>query len=208
MRTGTAPRLASDLTAKARVREAALELFAERGFDATTVRHIAAHAGVSPGLVIHHFGSKQGVRDAVDESVIAHFDAALDAVPLGAPAEVIGRTTGDAFGSVIAASPVLRAYLRRALLEGDATGQRVVGRLVEALEAGIARMADDEAVRPAVRTRWLPFQILFNSLGSLVFEPFLAQRMGVDPYEPDVLAERQAANLDLMAPGMFAPERP
>jgi AcrR family transcriptional regulator len=34
-------------------------LFAERGFDATSVRSIAAAAGVDPALVLHYFGSKQ-----------------------------------------------------------------------------------------------------------------------------------------------------
>ena len=38
---------------------AARRQFAERGFDRTTVRSVAAEAGVDPALVIHHFGSKQ-----------------------------------------------------------------------------------------------------------------------------------------------------
>ena len=37
----------------------ALELFEERGFAATSVRAIAASAGVDPALVIRHFGSKE-----------------------------------------------------------------------------------------------------------------------------------------------------
>ena len=53
--------LSPDLTARARIRDAAIECFARQGF-AVSVRAIAAHAGVSPGLVIHHFGSKAGLR--------------------------------------------------------------------------------------------------------------------------------------------------
>ena len=49
-----------DLTAKARLRDAALRLFAERGIEATPVRDIANAAGVSGGLVRPHFGSKEG----------------------------------------------------------------------------------------------------------------------------------------------------
>ena len=61
----------SDLTARARLRDAAIELFAERGFDKTSMKAIAEAAGVSPGLVIHHYGSKDELRRVCDEHVIA-----------------------------------------------------------------------------------------------------------------------------------------
>ena len=56
------------MTATARIRDAALAQFGEHGF-AVGVRAIADAAGVSPGLVIHHFGSKDGLRKACDEYV-------------------------------------------------------------------------------------------------------------------------------------------
>ena len=61
-------RSADDLTATARIRDAAIEQFGEHGFD-VGVRAIAKAAGVSPGLVNHHFGSKEGLRKACDEYV-------------------------------------------------------------------------------------------------------------------------------------------
>jgi AcrR family transcriptional regulator len=61
-------RSADDLTAAARIRDAAIELFGRDGF-AVGVRAIAAAAGVSPGLVLHHFGSKEGLRKACDDFV-------------------------------------------------------------------------------------------------------------------------------------------
>jgi AcrR family transcriptional regulator len=56
-----------DRTARAIIRDEALRLFAAHGPDAVTVRQIAAAAGVSPALVVHHFGSKEGLREAVDQ---------------------------------------------------------------------------------------------------------------------------------------------
>ena len=56
------------MTTVARIRDAAIELFGSRGFD-VGVRAIAEAAGVSPGLVIHHFGSKDGLRKACDDYV-------------------------------------------------------------------------------------------------------------------------------------------
>ena len=58
----------ADLTAAARIRDAAIAQFGEHGFR-VGVRAIAEAAGVSPGLVIHHFGSKAGLLKACDDYV-------------------------------------------------------------------------------------------------------------------------------------------
>ncbi|MBV9721156.1 MAG: TetR family transcriptional regulator, partial [Mycobacterium sp.] len=61
-------RSADDLTAAARIRDAAIEQFGEHGFG-VGLRPIAEAAGVSAALVIHHFGSKDGLRRACDAYV-------------------------------------------------------------------------------------------------------------------------------------------
>ncbi|GIE86389.1 TetR/AcrR family transcriptional regulator [Actinoplanes regularis] len=61
----------SDLTARARIRDAAIALFTERGVAGATIRDIAQAAGVSSGLLRHHFGSKEGLRDACDEYALS-----------------------------------------------------------------------------------------------------------------------------------------
>ncbi|MDT5079832.1 MAG: hypothetical protein QOJ80_4469 [Mycobacterium sp.] len=61
-------RSVNDLTAAARIRDAAIEQFGQHGFD-VGLRTIAKSAGVSAALVIHHFGSKDGLRRACDEFV-------------------------------------------------------------------------------------------------------------------------------------------
>jgi AcrR family transcriptional regulator len=58
----------ADLTAAARIRDAAIEQFGEHGFG-VGLRAIAEAAGVSAALVIHHFGSKDGLRKVCDEYV-------------------------------------------------------------------------------------------------------------------------------------------
>ena len=59
----------SDLTAVARIRNAALLRFARDGFG-VGLRTIAADAGVTAGLIAHHFGSKDGLRRACDTEVL------------------------------------------------------------------------------------------------------------------------------------------
>lgn len=43
----------------------ALELFATKGFDATSTSKIAKEAGVSEGLIFRHFKNKDGLLDAI-----------------------------------------------------------------------------------------------------------------------------------------------
>lgn len=50
---------------RAAILEAALGLFAARGFAATGTAEVARHAGVSEGSVFHHFGNKRGLLAAV-----------------------------------------------------------------------------------------------------------------------------------------------
>ena len=62
-RTGRRP---GNPDTRAAILEAARGLFAERGYEGTTVRDLAAVAEVDPKLVLHYFGSKEGVfRSAV-----------------------------------------------------------------------------------------------------------------------------------------------
>jgi AcrR family transcriptional regulator len=63
-RTGRRPGSAGT---RERVARAARDLFGERGFDATTIRAIAARAEVDPALVHHYFGSKEQLFVAVME---------------------------------------------------------------------------------------------------------------------------------------------
>src|SRR5215218_9209360 len=109
----------SDLTARARIRLAALRLFASQGFEATSTRAIAAEAGVSHALVRHHFGSKEGLRQAIDEDVLDAFDSALAGFDRQSPGSDRMAVLGAASAQLFGADEVRRDYLRRALLEGS-----------------------------------------------------------------------------------------
>jgi AcrR family transcriptional regulator len=58
---------------------AARELFAKRGFTATTIDDIAKRAGVAKGAVYHHFGSKDEIFERVLEGIFLEIAARLRA---------------------------------------------------------------------------------------------------------------------------------
>src|ERR1700747_3265469 len=79
-----------DLTAKARIRNAALDLYSQQGEDRVSLRAVAAEAGVTLGLVQHHLKTKAGLRDAVDQLVVDYFSSTLaDVRADGSPAEIV-----------------------------------------------------------------------------------------------------------------------
>jgi AcrR family transcriptional regulator len=64
-------------TTRARLMATAKELFAERGFDNTSVELVLERAGVSKGSLYHHFDSKDALFEAVLDETEGEVAAAL-----------------------------------------------------------------------------------------------------------------------------------
>jgi AcrR family transcriptional regulator len=196
-----------DLTAKARIRDQALMLFAEKGPDGVTVRDVAAAAQVSPGLVMHHFGSKAALRKAVDDHVAHAFDAMLDTLTEGELHEGLGggeaTSLAEAFLAAFPPGSPLPNYLRRLFLSNDPTGARLFGRwldiseqVLEALEeAGVARPSKDRRVRAAF--------LLVNDLGLLLLAPQLHDALGFDLQTSKGMAAWTREAVDVYSQGAF-----
>ncbi|MGE3621182.1 MAG: TetR/AcrR family transcriptional regulator [Acidimicrobiia bacterium] len=59
------------------VLEAAPILFAERGYGPTSVRQVAEVAGTTPRVLFHHFGTKEGLLNALAQPLVDELDEAL-----------------------------------------------------------------------------------------------------------------------------------
>ncbi|HEY3904198.1 MAG TPA: helix-turn-helix domain-containing protein, partial [Streptosporangiaceae bacterium] len=121
-----------DRTLRAVIRDEALRLFAEHGPGAVSVRQIAAAAGVSPGLIVHHFGSKDGLREAVDQYVLAVFDRMLSDMSSGRPDLFDAASSGSVAEAILAhlpASSPLPGYLRRLLIDNSDASRELFARL-------------------------------------------------------------------------------
>src|SRR2546426_2236461 len=131
----------SDLTAAARIRNAALRHFAARGVAATSIRDVARAARVSPGLVQHHFPSKARLRSAVDDFVIRRALEAFGTPVSGGPPREIALQLGSRIAEVIRANPDVFAYIGRSLLEADKPGLDLVEHLLVLAHAQLERLA-------------------------------------------------------------------
>jgi TetR/AcrR family transcriptional regulator, regulator of cefoperazone and chloramphenicol sensitivity len=201
-----------DLTARATIRNAALRLFADRGPDAVTVREIATQAGVSPALILHHFGSKDGLRAEVNEFAAHAFDAIFEAMPAEDLAEMLagGAVQGsvaEAFARGFPPGSPLPAYLARLLLTNDAAGAALFERwfaltrrfLDVMVEMGVARPTEDPDIRAAF--------FLVNDLALILLRSQIAVAIGADPLTPGGI-ERWAREASLIyAEGAFSAPR-
>ncbi len=142
-----------DRTARARIRDAAVRCFGSHGF-AVSVRTLAAEAGVSPALVIHHFGSKEALRAECDDHVRRVIrEAETDSLIRAAPGELIAQ-----LATVEQYAPAA-GYMVQALLAGGDLATALLDQMVsdaeeylqEAVDAGRLRPSRD----PAARARFL-----------------------------------------------------
>ncbi|BBZ14027.1 TetR/AcrR family transcriptional regulator [Mycobacterium branderi] len=190
--------LPDDRTARARIRDEALRLFAERGPDAVTMRDIAAAARVSPALLIRHYGSKEGLVAAVDDHVVASLEAVLGEMATSTatsgldPASVPGML--DGLARHLPPDSAIPAYLSRMLIGGGATGSALFERLHrvsrDTLDAMVAADTASAGTDPAVRAAVL----MVNDLAVLTLRPRLTELLGFDPLSADGI-QRWAAEV-------------
>jgi AcrR family transcriptional regulator len=194
------PAGASDLTARARIRDAAIACFAEAGAAGTSVRTIAAAAGVSPGLVIHHFGSKDALRVACDRHVAETIRAAkTDAMTAGASFDLVGALREADDGP-----PILR-YLARTLADSTPEVAELIDEMVAGardylaagVEAGTLAPTDDLHGRASVLVVW--------SLGALVLHEHVARLTGAElDGSTRTMAPWMLPAMEILAKGMLA----
>src|SRR5882672_8944825 len=107
-----------------RIRTAALRSFATYGTSATSLRTVAAAAGVSVGLVQHHFANKAGLIKAVDDHVLGLVIAAIAPPVPGPPADSIAEM-GSRVTRIVAEQPDIVDYLGHALIDGSPLGTTI-----------------------------------------------------------------------------------
>jgi AcrR family transcriptional regulator len=200
MRSVRNPR--DDLTARARIRDSAIRYFGRHGFLSATVRAIAGDAGVSPALVIHHFGSKDGLRAACDDFLTSCIDdlaqhAAnhLEAVDL---LELMSRTPQLA---------PLVPYMIQTITEGGDVAVKLWDRLIQDTENYLAAAVSAGKVRPTGDER-----ARAEVLSTLKLGTYLLSRYSVPPPAggqpgdvdiPAISARFTVPTLELLTHGLF-----
>ncbi|OBJ99199.1 TetR family transcriptional regulator [Mycolicibacterium conceptionense] len=162
-----------DLTAKARIRNAALDLYSKSGPDRISLRTIASEAGVTLGLVQHHYKSKAGLRAAVDQLVVDYFATALATVPdIDRPSD-LAATRDSAVRQMLEENPAVVNYVRRAILDPSGENLHLLDVLVEltAREVSTLRKAGRASTKRRESTQVVA--VLVRQMGEMLLAPLV-----------------------------------
>ncbi|MDT5049816.1 MAG: hypothetical protein QOG75_5716 [Mycobacterium sp.] len=193
---------AAETSTTERIRNAALKSFATYGTSATSLRTVAAAAGVSVGLVQHHFGTKAGLVKAVDDHVLGLVIAAI-APPLAEPPSDSIAEMGSRVTRMVAEQPDIVDYLGRALIDGSPLGTTIFDTLTA---FGIARWTKrDERgeTRPEVDLTWAALNALVLPLGTIILRGHIERQLPESFTAPAQLQRWQDSVNTLLRDGLF-----
>ncbi len=146
-------RSADDLTAVARIRDAAIDQIGQHGFT-VGLRAIAQAAGVSAALVIHHFGSRDGLLQACDDYIIEQIrESKSESLRSADPSSWFAQ-----MAEIQTYAPMM-AYLVRSMQSGGALAkafwQRMLDNAEEYLEEGVRAGTLKPSRDPKARAKFL-----------------------------------------------------
>ncbi|GIG41236.1 TetR family transcriptional regulator [Cellulomonas phragmiteti] len=184
-----------DLTTRARIRDAAVVRYAREGFR-VGLRVIAEDAGVSAALIVHHFGSKDGLRAACDAHVLRQIrEAKEQALVTGSAQDLLLQLAAmDRYAPLV-------GYALRSMQAGGELAREFVEHFVADAEVYIAEAVAAGSMRPSrdekARARYLTLQ----GLGALLLEMTL--HPPDDPTDVEGILHRHRDRMMLPAIELF-----
>jgi AcrR family transcriptional regulator len=166
-----------DLTAYARIRNAALDGFAAQGVSATTIRGVAAAAGVSPGLVQHHFATKAALRESVNQYVLEIVAEAFEELGRATPSQELLNELGERITETVRDHRMAALYVARSVAEGDEAALQLFDALCAVSAQQIKRFQEDGLMRDDADIAWATVQPIVMILGSVLLEPGLSRNL-------------------------------
>jgi AcrR family transcriptional regulator len=132
-----------DRTAVARIRDAAIDQWGQHGFN-VGLRSIAEAAGVSAALVIHHFGSKEGLRKACDDYI-------AEEIRTGKAASMQTRDPADWFAQMaeVESYAPLMAYLVRSMQSGSDLAKMLWRKMIDDAEQYLDEGVQNGVLKPS-----------------------------------------------------------
>ncbi len=189
----------------ARIRDAAIECFATEGISGTTARKVAALAGVSPGSIINHFGSMDGLRQACDRYLITYTrERKQRAMAAGPNLDILAalREGGP---------PHLLAYLAEMLTDDSAAVAELIDGMVADAEIYLAQGVESGTLQPSVDPHGRAVILVMWSLGLLVMHHHVGRLLGTDLTDPDFASSPAIGNyltpiMEIYGEGVFTAE--
>ncbi|MGC8769665.1 MAG: TetR/AcrR family transcriptional regulator [Brevinematia bacterium] len=135
-----------DLKPKDRILEAAIKLFAEKGFDATSVDEISRNAEINKAMIYYYFSSKEELLSSIIRKSINEFTSIIEDINLSNfkdLEEIIHFFVNEGINYIDKNDMLIRIYQRESLNLSSRWGTNIidtVGIVFEKVESMIKKM--------------------------------------------------------------------
>src|SRR5699024_1491446 len=186
-----------------RILHAAILLFGEHGVRGTPMKAIAAEANVSQAFIVHHYGTKEGLRSACDarvaDAIRERKEQALSAELQFDPLLVLRGLKHR--------RPLLR-YLIRTLTEGGSHAGQLIDEMVADAEAYLAQGERDGVITSSETPRDRAVLLVIWSMGALALHEHVERLLKVDfltkAAAPESLHRYMRPALEIFMHGLLA----
>lgn len=183
---------------RAQLIEVATNAFARDGFATTSLRSIAKEAGVSPALVVHHFGSREKL---VEECIIKNLG-----LWVSEKQQFVDVSLSTALGqwqSSIDKHGSKLQFFRQVLLFGGEPANILFSRMVQEASMMIEAQIEKGQVRKVENRADLALLMTLHGLAPLLMQEQVNNHLGGSFMEPELGARLAGANLEIYRKGIY-----
>lgn len=195
-----------DLTAVARIRNAALEGFARDGVEATSIRDVAKAADVSAGLVQHHFKTKADLEHAVNEYVVQVATEAyqgFETRTANSTTDELLRAMGDGITEFVREHRSALVYVIRSAARGEEAGLNIFDAFLALIDAQVQRLAKEGNLRDGIDPLWVGLNVVILNLGTVLLEPAINRHLPGSFLDASELERWNRATTDVLSHGVI-----
>ena len=178
----------------------AVEMFAASGFAQTSLRAIAKQAGVSPALLVHHFGTKDALIKEAIAITLGHWVADEKAAMLDDESNQLSH-----WQAVMAKGATPLNFFRQVLLAGGEYSQRLFAAAVSESESLLEQMKSAGRLRDVKDPKTTALMLTLSGLGSVLFMDHIEKILGGSIASEPVAKKLMNANNQMLQEGIFVP---
>jgi AcrR family transcriptional regulator len=183
---------------RAQLIEVATSAFARDGVASTSLRAIAKEAGVSPALVVHHFGSrKKLIEDCIIKALGLWVSEKQEFV------DVSLSTALSKWQGAIAEHGVKLQFFRQVLIAGGEPANILFSRMVKESEMMIQAQIDKGQMRKIENLPDLALLMTLHGLAPLIMQDQVNNQLGGNFLEPELGSRLTSASLEIYRRGIY-----
>lgn len=186
------------LDTRAHLIEVATDAFSREGIAATSLRAIAKAAGVSPALVVHHFGSREKlIEDCIIKALGLWVSEKQEFVDVSLSTSLAQwQNALDKHGSKL-------QFFRQVLIAGGEPANILFSRMVKEAEMMIQSQIDKGQMRKAENIPDLALLMTLHGLAPLIMQDQVNNHLGGNFLEPELGSRLASANLEIYRRGIY-----